>query len=409
MIKRTILSTVLNAINYKPAVLMTGAMQVGKTTLCQEIKERLGFGYVTLADSNERRIASRDPAEFLKLHPCPVIIDEVQYAPELFVEIESVIDAERMKDPKVHGLFVLTGSQAYNLMENVTQSLAGRITILTVPPISLSEEHGTEEHPFRIDPEEAYRNAIGSTAEWDLYAKVFRGMYPEIVTDKKQSPGTFYSDYTDTYILRNVSQITNIQDKDRFRSFMEITASLTGQELVYETLTNALGTDPKTVKRWLSILIAGNIIFLLEPYSDRSVTKRVTKRPKIYFRDTGLACYLCRIPTADMLIASYLKGPMTETFIVNEIMKTHENNGLKTPFFYYRDNNRNEIDLLMLYDGKLNMIECKAGTEYGTGDIKTFQRIQTTFVKKGCIVCNCDKPYPITKEVYAIPIRTIGL
>ena len=408
MIERTVLSTIEDQIRLKPVVLITGARQVGKTTLCRMISEEFGMKYVTLADGNERMLARTDPEMFIKIHGYPLIIDEIQYAPQLFETIESVVDRERFEDPDAHGLFILTGSQKYRLMEGISQSMSGRVGVIDVPPVSISEEYGLKENPFTINQISSFERALAINDERDMYSRIIRGMYPEIIRKKRLSPQRFYSDYVDTYIMRDVSEIINVKDRQKFRSFMEIVASFTGQVLVYETVSKTVGIDQKTVKSWLSVLEAGDIIIMLEPYSDRSVAKRVAKRPKLYMRDTGLACYLAKIPDERILTSSYLKGPMTETFIINEIMKTHQNKGLETPFFYYRDSNDNEVDLVMLYEGKLNMIECKAGISYGPSDIKAFGRLATSLEKIGCIVCLTDAPYPVTKEVYAIPLKTIG-
>lgn len=408
MIQRAVYDTIKNLLGLKPAVLITGARQVGKTTLCGLLKKEMGIGYVTLADSNERQLAVTDPEMFIKVHGYPLIIDEIQYAPGLFETIESVIDRERFSDPDAHGLFVLTGSQKYRLMEGVTQTMSGRVGIIDIPPISLSEEFGLQESPFAIDPEASFRRSSGTPDGTGMLPRIVRGMYPEIMTKKKLSPQRFYSDYVESYIMRDVSEIINIRDRQKFRLFMEVVASLTGQVLSYETVSKAVSVDSKTVRSWLSILEAGDIITLLEPYSDRSVAKRVSKRPKIYMKDTGLACYLAKVPDEKILSSSYLRGPMAETFMINEIMKTHSNRGLETPFFYYRDSNGNEVDLVMLYGGKLNMIECKSGISYGPEDIKAFGRLPTDLEKDGCIICMADAPYPVTKDVYAIPLKTVG-
>ncbi len=408
MIDRSILPTIKDQFGLKPVVLITGARQVGKTTLCGIIRKEFDIEYVTLADNNERMLARTDPEMFIKTHGYPLIIDEVQYAPGLFETIESVVDRARFNDPEVHGLFVLTGSQKYRLMEGISQSMSGRVGIVDVPTISLSEEYGLHENPFTINHESSFERASTIEDDMSMYSRTIRGMYPEILTKKRLSPQRFYSDYVDTYIMRDVSELINVKDRQKFRSFMEIVASFTGQVLVYETISKAVGIDQKTVKSWLSVLEAGDIITLLEPYSDRSVRKRVAKRPKLYMKDTGLACYLAKIPDEKILMSSYLKGPMMETFMINEIMKTHLNKGLETPFFYYRDSNDNEVDLVMLYDGKLNMIECKSGISFGPSDIKAFVRLATSLEKIGCIVCLSDAPYPITKNEYALPLKTIG-
>ena len=408
MIERAILPVINELFGLKPVILITGARQVGKTTLCGMIRKEYDIKYVTLADSNERMLARTDPEMFIRTHGYPLIIDEVQYAPGLLETVESVVDRERLNDPEVHGLFILTGSQKYRLMEGISQSMSGRVGIVDIPAISISEEYGLHENPFTVDPVSSFERVPMIDDGMNMYSRIIRGMYPEIMTKKRLSPQRFYSDYVDTYIMRDVSEIINVKDRQRFRSFMEIVASYTGQVLVYESISKAVGIDLKTVKSWLSVLEAGDIITLLEPYSDRSVTKRVAKRPKLYMKDTGLACYLAKIPDERILMSSYLKGPMTETFIINEIMKTHQNKGLETPFFYYRDSNGNEVDLVMLYDGKLNMVECKSGISFGSSDIKAFGRLATTLEKIGCIVCLTETPYPITKNEYAIPLKTVG-
>ena len=406
MIGRTIYSTIKEVVDTKPVTLITGARQVGKTTLCGMLSKEYGIPYVSLSDPAEYRLAKEDPEMFLKVHGHPLIIDEVQKAPGLFDAIEGIVDRERFENPDAHGIFILTGSQAYGLMEGVTQSMAGRVGIVNVPAISISEEHSLEEHPFVISPEAAFARCK-EIPNIDLWSTIVRGMYPEVI-GRSLGHERFYSDYVDTYIARDVSEMVNIQDKGKFLLFMQVVASLTGQELVYETITNSTGVDLKTAKRWLSVLEAGEIIVIVRPYSETSMTKRVSKRPKLYFRDTGLACYLAGIRDPKVLLSSYLRGPMTETFIVGEIMKTHINNGRRTPFYYYRDSNGNEIDFLMVYDGRMEMVECKSGITFGRSDIKAFGRLQTSLEKRGCIVCATDKPYPITEDVYAIPIRTIG-
>ncbi len=408
MIERSVYQAVKELFSMKPAVLITGARQTGKTTLCWMLSKELGIPYVTLSDSDERQLASTDPDMFIKIHGYPLIIDEIQYAPTLFETLESIIDKERYGNPDCHGLFVLTGSQSYRLMEGISQTMSGRISMVNVSAISISEELGLPEKPFTISPETSFSRNKEVPKDLELMDIIFRGMYPEIIINKKMTPQQFYSDYVDTYIMRDVSELINVKDRQKFRSFMETVAALSGQVINYGSVAKTVSIDQRTAKNWLSVLEAGDIITILRPYSDTSVVKRVAKRPKIYMKDTGLTCYLAKIPDPKMLRSSYLKRSFTETFIINEIIKTHTNKGLVTPFFYYRDSNGNEIDLLMLYDGKLNMIECKSGMTYNPSDIKAFGRLHTSHDKEGCVVCLSEKPYPITKDVYAIPAKTIG-
>lgn len=194
----------------------------------------------------------------------------------------------------------------------------------------------------------------------------------------------------------------------KFEEFMELTASLTGQELVYENISNAVGIDGKTAKSWIGVLERSGIIHLLRPYTDRSPVKRMTKRPKIYFWDTGLACYLAKVADAPSLRAGYLRGPMVETYIINEIMKSHRNNGKNTGFHYFRDQS-NEIDLVMAADGILTLAECKSGMTYDANDVKAFDRLSCSLLKIGpsCLICLTEKMYPLKKDVYALPVTSI--
>ena len=229
MIPRTILDSIEESIRFKPVTLVTGARQVGKTTLCNHIAEKHGFGYVSLADGSERAIAIQDPEMFLRLHPAPVIIDEVQHAPGLFDVIEGIVDAKKLEVGNNAGMYVLTGSQVYKLMEGVTQSMAGRVGIIEMSPLSMSEVLGREEKPFVVDFEKNIRRAMEHVCSVDdVYGMIVRGMYPELYDQPEMRTSKFYSDYVDTYIERDVSEIITLKDKLKFRQFMEYLASITG-------------------------------------------------------------------------------------------------------------------------------------------------------------------------------------
>lgn len=326
MIERTIYKQILRSISLRPVTLITGARQVGKTTLCLRLRDEKGFGYVSLRDRKERTMAREDPDMFLQMHPAPLIVDEIQYAPGLLESIESYVDNAVADGRNNKGMYVITGSQAYKLMEGVSDSLAGRIAILNMSPLSLSEIFGREEIPFTMSfADAARRSSENVISAPDFFERVIRGCYPEPEVEKNLTAQEFYSDYVDTYIDRDVSEIINVRNKEKFHLFMQLIASMTGQELNYEKIASDVGIDGKTAKAWISVLIAGDIIHLLQPFSDRSTVKRIVKRPKLYFWDTGLACYLARVLDAESLKAGYLKGPMVETFIVNEVMKTYRN------------------------------------------------------------------------------------
>ncbi len=411
MIPRTVLPVIEERIRFKPVTLITGARQTGKTTICKLISEKYGMSYVTLADRAERRSAELDPELFLKMHPAPLIIDEVQYVPELFQALEEIVDRALFEGRGCAGMYVLTGSLVFKLMEGVTQSMAGRIGIVDIVPLSQSEIAEREEIPFRVDPEENMRRSeeLGFTVE-SFYERLIRGSYPELYRQPEMPSSMFYSDYISTYIEKDVSQIINVRDMLKFEEFLELTASLTGQELVYESISDAVGIDGKTVKSWIGVLERSGIIYLLKPYTDGSPVRRRrrTKRPKMYFWDTGLACHLAKVTDAASLKAGYLRGPMVETYIVNEIMKSHSNNGANTGFHYFRDQG-SEIDLVMVSDGMLTLVECKSGMTYDAKDVKAFDRLDRSLLKIGpsCLVCLTEKMYPLRKNVYALPVTSI--
>ncbi len=410
MIERKIYQQILHSISLRPVTLITGARQVGKTTLCLKLRDEKAYGYVSLRDKDERSTARNDPDLFLQMHPAPLIVDEVQYAPGLLESIESVIDRAKTEGRDNRGMYILTGSQAYKLMEGVTDSLAGRISVISMSPLSLSEILDRDEVPFSMDMMEIIRRSGESVIKApEFFEMIIRGTYPEPQVEQSLTTQEFYSDYVNTYIERDVSEIINVRNKDKFHSFMQLLASLTGQELNYERIGSDIGVNGKTVKEWVSVLIAGDIIHLLHPYSDRSTAKRIVKRPKIYFWDTGLACYLARILDAESLRAGYLKGPMTETFLVNEVLKTYRNAKLDPPFYYYRDSNDTEIDLVMVRNGEVSLIECKSGTQFGWDDIKAVVRgIPTQYPITGrAMLCLTEKVYPIKEGVYALPVTSI--
>lgn len=410
MIPRTIMGSIEESIRFKSVTLVTGARQVGKTTLCKLIADRHGFGYVSLATGSERALAVRDPEMFLRIHPAPVVIDEIQYAPGLFEAIEGIVDERKLETGNNAGMYILTGSQAYRLMEGVTQSMAGRVGIIEMSPLSMSEVIGREERPFVVDFESNIRRAMEHVLTVDdVYGMIVRGMYPELYEKPEMRTSKFYSDYVDTYIERDVSEIITLKDKLKFRQFMEYMASITGQELVYDNVAGALGVSIHTIQSWLGVLVSGGIVHLLQPYFERSNVKRIVKRPKIYFWDTGLACYLARVFDPETLRVGYLAGPMVETFIVNEIMKTYSDNTEEAGFYYYRDAEKNEVDLLILRDAKLSLIECKAGMTYDSTDVKAFSRLERSDYEVGpsCLICLTDRAYPLKPGVYALPISSI--
>ncbi len=409
MIKRTIYDQILNSIKSKPVTLITGARQVGKSTICFEF-EKMGFGYVSLDNSRDRELAKQDPDLFLQLHPWPVIIDEIQRAPELFESIEEIVNNEKRKRTDNYGMFILTGSQVYKLMKGVSESLAGRVSIIHMMPLSRNEIIGRKEDVFEFDLIKIQKRANDNPlTAIELFDNIVKGFYPELYSNSLLKVQKFYSDYVETYIERDVSDLVNVKDKLLFRRFMELVASLTGEELVYDNIAKIIGVDKKTIMSWLGVLVAGDIIYLLEPYNEISISKRIVKRPKLYFTDTGLACYLARLTSGEILQNSNFSGRFMETYIINEIKKSYVNNGVEPNFYYYRDNNMNEIDLVIVQDGKLHRVECKTGINFNNSAVKGFKQLDNTNYQIGtkAIICNSDKIYPLDDDVYVLPISGI--
>lgn len=409
MIKRTILKEIELSVRSRPITLITGARQVGKSTLAQLfIKD--GFSYVSLDNSRERELARKDPSMFLELHPWPLIIDEVQRAPELFEALEEKVNKEKMNNSRNYGMYIITGSQMYKLMEKVTESMAGRVSIIHMLPLSRNEILGREEKVFTFDLNEINKKASSNPLSIKaLFEDIVHGYYPELYSNELLFSERYYSDYIESYIERDVSDMINIKDKFSFRRFMELLGSLTGEELIYDNIAKIIGVDTKTIKAWVSILVAGDIIYLLEPYNEYSITKRIVKRPKIYFNDTGLASYLAKINSSETLESSFLSGRFVETYIINELRKSYVNNGKNPNFYYYRDNNMNEIDLIIIEDGKMYRIECKTGINFNLSSIKGFKQVENTNYKLSLsgIICNTDSIYPLKENIYVIPIAGI--
>lgn len=413
-IERQILKTIERSLKQYPVTLVTGARQVGKTTLVTELEKKYGYTYLTFDDTDMLRSAKADPKKFVEMHPSPVIYDEVQRAPELFVEIEAAVNKKRRLEGslKANGMFILTGSQKYSLMQGVTESLSGRVSVIEMPPLSQTEIRDWENNAFQIENQALMASSEERVlSEDDFYESIVRGFYPARWENEGMPIENYYYNYVQTYVERDVSQLINLKDKAKFENLLKMLASLTGEEFVPDNVAKAIGVDKNTVDRWVSIVVAGGLVTLLSPYYETSIRKRIVKRKKLYFNDTGLACYLLGIDSPKALVLSAFKGRIVETYIHNEIRKSFVNNGIpaESSMFYYRDNNQNEIDLVLVREGELNLVECKAGRNYSIDAIKGFDQLrQTNYEIKGkCLICLSPEPYRIEAGVYAFPIRCL--
>lgn len=408
MIERTIKEHIIHSLELYPVVVITGARQVGKSTIASSIKEEFGYNYVTLDDIDNRRMALEDPKLFIQYHGYPLIIDEIQYAPILLEVIESICNEARIKKTKSTGLFILTGSQQFQMMKGVTQSLAGRATIIKMLPLSSNEIRGTKEKPFKVNME-VMKKEFKHRDIQTLFKEIHRGYFPELYNRPKHTAEKYYSDYVSTYIDRDVSEIINVKDKLKFHNFMQVLASLTSQQINYSTLSKEIEVSAVTIKEWISVLLASDIIYLLQPYNDTSIKKRVVKTPKVYFTDTGLACYLVRIKDPDTLLASNFAGAFMETYVINEIRKSYLNNNLDFDAYYYRDSDQNEIDLVMLENAELTLIEIKKGVSFKLSDVESFKQLNKSRyrVKESCILCNTEKNYPLKEDIFVMSAQVI--
>ncbi len=409
MIKRTIKDVVHNSINSYPITLIIGARQIGKSTLCYELAKQYNYNYVSLDDIDNRSEALTDPKFFLSKHKAPLIIDEVQYAPILFNCLESIVNKKRLETGEANGMYILTGSQKFKLMQNVTESMAGRVGVINMSTLSYNETIGRNEIPFSVDLDKLFDRVEPKITIDRLFELITKGFYPELYRNNNLNVNTFYSNYVATYVDRDVSELVNVKNKLLFHKLMQLLASLTGEELVYDNLAKLVGVDKKTIVNWISVLEASNIIYLLQPYYELSLTKRVVKRPKIYFKDTGLACYLAKLGDPKSLAVSHFAGHFVETYVINEIIKSYENTESYAEFYYYRDNDQNEVDLIIQSNGELTLIEIKSGMNFNNSSIKGFKALEGSKYKinKSCIICLSTDIYKINDNVYALPISVI--
>lgn len=409
--KRNILKEVIQSTNEYPITLLTGARQVGKTTLTNYFVKKLKYNYVSLDKDSILNEAKKDPEAFLNKYKSPLIIDEVQRASFLFQEIVHIVNEVRRNkgSSKANGMFILSGSQKYKLMKHVSESMSGRVGIIEMQPLSVNEINEYEDIPFEVDNERLYEVAEEKKNVDNIYEYIVRGLYPARWEFIDKPIKNFFKNYIETYIERDVSELINVRDKKKFEDFLKILATMTGQELIYDNLAKNLNIDIKTAKAWTDILITGDIVSLLPPYYENSLKKTIVRKHKLYFSDTGLASYLIGISSAKELEMSSFKGPLFETFIYNEIRKTYLNNNIEPQLFYYRDNNQNEIDLIVKNGTNLSLVEIKSGNKYDTNDIKSFKQIDKTQyeIKGKCLLCNNKDAYRIATGIYAYPIKII--
>lgn len=417
-INRNVENRLKKLIGHFPAILITGARQSGKSTLLEYINStsKKKVNIVTLDNMKDRLLANEDPEMFLRTYEAPLIIDEFQYAPNLLSYIKIKVDEARSNEmfgdgKSVGTLYYLTGSQVFQTMEDVTESLAGRVAIVDLYPLSTREIYGESESEFVPDMKLLKkRKKLENVSTLKLFERIFRGSYPELYKDKNIDVEAFFSAYLRTYMERDVRKIINIKDEVKFMRFISSVAARTGQEYNANDIANDIGIDNETVEKWISVLVNTYIITFIQPHMNNNVGRAI-KRPKLYFMDTGLACYLTGYIDANTLEKSAYSGPIFETYVVSEIIKSYANN-LKDPrkyLYYYRDKDGKEIDLLIVNGDNIYPIEIKKGTNPGHDVIKNFSIVKKFEMgsPNGIVLCMSSVVHPIDDENYIVPIEYI--
>ena len=404
-IRRSLEKIVLQVTKEYPVLLLSGPRQVGKTTMLKKLMEGTERNYVSLDDLQERELARTDPELFLQLHKPPILIDEVQYAPELFPYIKIIVDKEQKK-----GDFWLTGSQVFSLMRGVQESLAGRVALLSLSSLSQAEAYGGEEEMFTLDTESLLSRKKGrklADAE-EIFKRIFKGSMPAIVSGDITSTGIFYNSYLSTYIERDVKSLSDVIDSLKFLRFITALAARCSQMLNVSELARDAELNQKQVKDWLGILETLGILFYLYPYSN-NLLKRLVKTPKVYFYDTGLVAYLTKWSSPETLASGAMSGVILENYVVSEIRKTYLNQGKEAFMYYYRDKDAKEIDLVLEQDGELHPIEIKKSANPAAEILRVFPVLDKSSLKRGngAVICLKTDLSAFNKENYIVPVWMI--
>ena len=392
----------------KPVLVLTGARQVGKSTMLKEVYSDIN--YVALNRPLVRESAKENPSLFFEANKPPVIVDEIQKAAELFDYIMDIVDEEKKK-----GQFYLTGSQSMKLMKNVSESLAGRAGVIRMLGLSMRElARIAYRKPFLPMPEHM-DSMIKEGAAFDytkIVTSIHKGFFPELYETESDLHdwADYYSSYFQAYIEKDIKDVLNIQDESAFIKFVKATASLTGQMLNLSTIAEICGKDVKTVRAWLSVLESSGLVYLLEPYYN-NFSKRLVKTPKLYFLDTGLACWLLGWNTPEQLINGAMWGHIFESFVFSEVLKSYYNDGIvKPPLYYYRDMDKNEIDILIEDGEMLYPLEIKTTSDPVKSMVKAFRCLDKIPGKKtgtGALVCLAKERLPLTDRVWILPVHLL--
>ena len=405
-IKRALERKFLHMNSFFKAVLVTGARQVGKTTMLKHLAEGQDRRYVSMDNAMARMLAKSDPVLFFQTYRPPIIIDEIQKAPELFEQIKVLCDESEEK-----GLFWLTGSQQYKMMENVRETLAGRIGILELYSLSGSEAEEVSfpnELDFSLPCLQARQTVVKRNNILDVYDRIWRGGMPAVLSADAEQRQEYYNSYIETYLMRDVSEEGGITDTVRFRIFLNACAALTAEPVNYKKLAEAAEVSQPTAKEWLRLLQGLGVIYLLPAYANNAL-KRLVKAPKLYFCDTGLCAYLSMWLTRDTLMNGAASGHYFENYVVIELLKNYAYASARANLSYYRDSNAKEIDVFVEENGVIHPIEIKKSAAPDRREVKKYELLSKAGLTQGSggIVCMCEEVVPIDAKNCFIPCNVL--
>ena len=405
-IERALERKFLRMSSFFKAVLVTGARQVGKTTMLKHLAEGQNRTYISMDNTMARALAQTDPVLFFQTYKPPIIIDEIQKAPELFEQIKIMCD-----ETEERGLFWLTGSQQYKMMRNIRDTLAGRIGILELYSFSKSEVDGevfTNKLDFSLPCLLERQKTVKKNDVVDVFEHIWRGGMPDVLQADAEQRQEYFNSYIETYLMRDVAEEGGITDSVRFQKFLTACAALAAEQVNYKALAEAAGISQPTAKEWLQILQGLGIIYLLPPFANNEL-KRLVKTPKLYFCDTGLCAYLSMWLTRDTLMHGAASGHYFENYVVIELLKNYSYSADKANLTYYRDSNAKEIDVIVEENGLVHPLGIKKSANPDRREIKKYETLDKTTLERGSggIVCICEEVIPIDKKNCCIPCNLI--
>lgn len=393
--------SILKASKTFPVIMVCGQRQTGKSTMLKHLAEA-DRKYVTFDDTKARLLAINDPDLFFETYGYKLIIDEFQRVPSILLEIKKIVD-----EKGENGMFWLSGSQKFVMMKNVSESLAGRVAVFDLLPLSHNEIICDIKEPFSPDLNSLKQRTFHTRTQIEVFEDIFKGGLPKIALNNDVDRDIYYSSYVNTYIERDISSLEQVGKLEEFRAFLTYMAATTAQELKYDAISNVVGVSAPTIKQWVSILERSGIIYIVKPYSS-NITNRLVKTPKCYFVDTGLAAYLTSWPSAETLMNGNAAGAFFETYVVSEILKGYTNTGKPANLYYYRDTDKKEIDLMIVGHDFLCPIEIKKGKTPSNAN-KNFSVLNKFEQKKypGLIICMANELFPINNTAWYCPIDII--